>query len=206
MIGDENGARAFVEERCGPLVVSQFETLIKELRAENAKQNLVSHASLDHAWLRHIADSVQLLDFVPDDWNDWLDLGTGAGFPGLVIAIAHPDRRVNLVESRKRRVEWLERMVAQFELSHCVVHGCRLELVDSFNAGVISARAFAPLPKLLNLSSRFSTGSTSWVLPKGRSAGEEVSGLDSRHRSMFHVKHSLTDAAAGIVVGRAAAR
>lgn len=204
MIADEAGARAFVSARCGEQVVAQFEILIEELRAENERQNLVSRPSLDHAWVRHIADSVQLLDFAADDWNDWLDLGTGAGFPGLAIAMARPDRRVFLVESRKRRVEWLERMVARFGLSHCVVHGCRLELVDSFEAGVISARAFAPLPKLLNLSSRFSTGSTTWVLPKGRSASEEVLRLDSRRRSMFHVKHSLTDAEAGIVVGRAA--
>lgn len=205
MISSESEARELVAGLCGPDSIARFELLIDHLRVENRRQNLVSTASLDSVWQRHIADSVQLLRHVSRETavDLWLDLGTGAGFPGLAIAIARPDWNVRLVESRKRRVEWLAAMVAALDLRQCRIEGKRLELVDPFPASVISARAFAPLPKLLDLSRRFSTDHTLWLLPKGRSAGHEVSELPRQLRRMFHVEPSLTDPESGIVVGRA---
>ena len=172
------------------------------LREENARQNLVSNNSLDDVWIRHLADSLQLLSHVPRETGTWLDLGSGAGMPGLVIALARPDLPMNLVESRKRRVAWLEAVTGQFGLSNCRIHGARLESVESFPAGVITARAFAPLGKLLALSARFSTRETVWLLPKGRSAAQELEGQPESVKAMFHVEQSLTDAAAGIVTGK----
>jgi 16S rRNA (guanine527-N7)-methyltransferase len=131
----------------------------------------------------------------------WLDLGTGAGFPGLVIAAMRPDLQLVLVESRKKRVDWLERAAAAMGLRQCRVEGRRLEHVETFAAATISARAFAPLPKLFALSARFSTRDTLWLLPKGRSAVHEVASLPEQVGEMFHVEHSVTDAEAGIVVG-----
>jgi 16S rRNA (guanine527-N7)-methyltransferase len=77
-----------------------------------------------------------------------------------------------------------------------------LEHVDSFEAAVISARAFAPLTRLLALSARFSTRDTLWLLPKGRSAVQEVATLPRDSAELFHVEQSVTDAEAGIVIGR----
>ncbi|HCJ19934.1 MAG TPA: 16S rRNA (guanine(527)-N(7))-methyltransferase RsmG, partial [Erythrobacter sp.] len=122
------------------------------LIAENASQNLVSKATIPIVWLRHIADSAQLLELVPAKHAPWLDLGSGAGFPGLVIAAMRPDLEVILVESRKRRVDWLERAREGLALENCRVAGCRLEDVERFDAGTISARAFAPLDRLLDLA------------------------------------------------------
>jgi 16S rRNA (guanine527-N7)-methyltransferase len=107
---------------------------------------------------------------------------------------------VVLVESRARRVEFLEHVVATLGLAKCRVEGQRLERVAAFPARAISARAFAPLPKLLALSAPFSTRDTAYVLPKGRSAAQELQTVKPSIRAMFHVKHSLTDPEAGIIV------
>lgn len=171
------------------------------LAEENNRQNLVSAQSLESVWQRHIADSAQLLTFVPRETpGPWLDLGTGAGFPGLVIAALLPDTTVDLVESRTRRIEWLERAATELGLANARIHGARLEQVDSFPVRTISARAFAPLPRLLELSARFSTADTVWLLPKGRSAAQELAEL-SGWQHMFHVEQSITDTEAGVVVG-----
>lgn len=183
-----------------PIAVDRLERLIVMLEAENRQQNLVAASSLEDVWRRHIADSAQLVTHVPRETSPWLDLGTGAGFPGLVVAALRPDIEVVMVESRKRRIEWLERVVAELGLGRARVVGSRLEAVETFPAAVISARAFAQLTPLLALSARFSTTDTTWLLPKGRSAAQELQELIG-WRQMFHVEQSLTDAEAGIIIG-----
>jgi 16S rRNA (guanine527-N7)-methyltransferase len=201
MIGDEAAARAFTAELADGEGMDRLDRLVLLLNDENARQNLVSQSSLTEIWRRHIADSAQLLRYVPRETSPWLDLGSGAGFPGLVIAALRPEWDVRLIESRKRRVEWLERVRDELALSGCTVIGKRLEDVESVPAGVISARAFAPMVKLLDLSQRFSTDVTVWLLPKGRSAAHELRQLEPQTRRMFHVEQSRTDPDSGIIVG-----
>ena len=184
----------------------RLDLLAAMLAEENQRQNLVSAASLEAVWLRHIVDSAQLLSYVPRETSSpWLDLGTGAGFPGLVIAVLRPDIEMVMVESRPRRAEWLERVRSAMGLANASVIGVTLEKVRSRPFCVISARAFAPLPKLLNLSARFSTATTTWLLPKGRSARQELLDL-TEWKHMFHVEQSLSDADAGVIVGTLAAK
>ncbi|NBS23931.1 MAG: 16S rRNA (guanine(527)-N(7))-methyltransferase RsmG [Altererythrobacter sp.] len=182
----------------------RLEALSAALINENQRQNLISRPSEAQMWVRHIADSAQLLRFVPRETpsRPWLDLGTGAGFPGLVIAALRPEWKIVLVESRARRVEWLEHMVRELDLGNCRVEGRRLELVEHFKTSVISARAFAPLEKLLSLSAPFSTKATTYLLPKGRSAAQELQAMPRKIRGMFHVEQSLTDEEAGIIVSK----
>ncbi|WAT17200.1 16S rRNA (guanine(527)-N(7))-methyltransferase RsmG [Aurantiacibacter sp. MUD11] len=207
MITTEEEARAFCAARCDAAAMLRLDRFIPMLVEENSRQNLVSKASLDHVWTRHLADSLQLLDHVPADGGGvWLDLGSGAGFPGLVLALAHPEWPIVLVESRKRRVEWLQRVCDEFDLENCTVVGSRLENVESLPAGVITARAFAPLGKLLELSARFSTQATTWLLPKGRSGAIELSEQPAVIRNMFHVEQSATDPSAAILVGKGQVR
>ncbi len=183
------------------VAAERIERLITLLVEENARQNLVAAASLPIVWQRHIVDSAQLLPHVSRETSGrWLDLGTGAGFPGLVIAALRPECEVVMVESRARRVEWLERARIALGLDRARVIGSRLELVESQTCGVISARAFAPLVRLLDLSARFSTKDTLYLLPKGRSAQQELSELKGWSH-MFHVEQSLTDPDAGVIVG-----
>ena len=99
------------------------------------------------------------------------------------------------------RLRGFARAAEELGLDKCRVEGKKLEHVESFAAGVISARAFAPLAKLLSLSARFSTRDTLWLLPKGRSAVQELAGLPQQTARMFHVEQSVTDSEAGIVIG-----
>ena len=205
MIASEAEARQFCAARTDTARLERLERFAALLVAENQRQNLVSAASLESVWQRHFADSLQLLDHVSyETRGPWLDLGSGAGFPGLVLAIAKPDSTVILVESRKRRVEWLTQAAAALDLVNCQVIGSRLESVDSFPAAAITARAFAPLGKLLALSARFSTQATVWLLPKGRSAAQELAEQPISIQRMFHVEQSQTDTAGGILVGQGA--
>ena len=204
MIASEAEARAWLETlpEWDAAARARLETLVALLAAENSRQNLIAAASLSQIWQRHIADSVQLLRFVPRETSSpWLDLGTGAGFPGLVVAALRPECEVLMVESRPRRAEWLERARIALGLERSKVLGLKLEAVSDRKVCVISARAFAPLPKLLALSARFSTSETRWLLPKGRSAQQELD-AESQFRHMFHVEQSLTDPEAGIIVGQ----
>lgn len=208
MITTEDEAREWLRKlpECDEDAWVRLETLIAMLVEENRQQNLVSAASLEQVWLRHIVDSAQLLPYVSrETCSPWIDLGTGAGFPGLVIAALRPECEVIMVESRTRRVEWLDRARVAMGLDNARIAGQRLELVESFPASVISARAFAPLEKLLTISARFSTSDTVWLLPKGRSAKQELEDL-RKWRHMFHVEQSLTDPHAGIIVGKLADR
>ncbi|MBV7258566.1 16S rRNA (guanine(527)-N(7))-methyltransferase RsmG [Erythrobacter sp. WH158] len=205
MIETEEQARNYVQGLCEQSAFERLDRFAELLLEENQLQNLISKASEEQVWQRHFADSAQLLAHVPretlsEGCDPWLDLGTGAGPPGLVIAILRPDLPVRLVESRGRRVDFLCRCVDQLSLSNCDVIGERLERVEPFPASVISARAFAPLEKLLRLSSPFSTKRTRYLLPKGRSAAHELKQQKSAIRKMFHVEQSLTDCEAGIIV------
>lgn len=204
MITDEGSARSFVAGLCDGAAMDRLALLADMLVEENQRQNLVAAATIPALWHRHIADSAQLLNFVSGEPGPWLDLGSGAGFPGLVIACLRPEWPVLLVESRRRRIEWLEHCRARLGLAQCRVIGSRLEIVETFPAGVISARAFAPLQELLSLSARFSTADTVWLLPKGRKAALELAGLPKRQGKLFHVEQSVTDAEAGIITGRLA--
>ena len=178
--------------------------LVALLLEENERQNLVARGTLPHVWVRHIVDSAQLLhvsrETLPD--GEWLDLGTGAGFPGLAIAALQPHRPVTLVDSRRLRTEWLQRAADVLGLANVRVVLSRVEDLPSGPHSVISARAFAPLDKLVTLSARFSTPDTVWLLPKGAGAAQELQMLPESWNHVFHVEQSLTDASAGVIVGR----
>jgi len=201
MIADEVTARDYVAQHGDAAALERLELLLARLAEENARQNLVAAATLPVAWQRHVADSAQLLAHVPRGTAPWLDLGSGAGFPGLVIAALRPGDEVMLVESRRKRIDWLERMRGELGLMRCRIEGCRLEMVETAPVAAITARAFAPLRDILTLSARFSTAHTRYVLPKGRSAAQELADAPKWIRQGFHVEQSLTDPDAGIVVG-----
>ena len=201
MINSEADARKYVAGLCDAKAFEKLERFVALLTEENKRQNLVAKPTLESIWQRHIADSAQLVQFVPRETQSVLDLGSGAGLPGLVWAIIRPFDTLKLVESRRKRIDWLKRASSVLELNNCEIIGARLESVESFQADVITARAFAPLLQLIALAERFSTKGTTWVLPKGRSAAQEWEKLPTRLKSMFHVEQSLTDDDAAILVG-----
>ena len=177
--------------------IDRFVALLVE---ENTRQNLIGAASIDHIYTRHIIDSAQLWRLAPDA-GSWLDLGSGAGLPGLVLAIlSHAP--VTLVESRRLRADWLRRAADTLDLPNVRVQPCRIERVTASPTGVITARAFAPLPKLLGLAHRFSTEETLWILPKGRSAAEELASVAGTWHGSFRMEPSVTDPDSAIIVAR----
>ncbi|MXO94650.1 16S rRNA (guanine(527)-N(7))-methyltransferase RsmG [Erythrobacter arachoides] len=204
MIDSEEQAREFCKRICGmeKTAMGKLEQFVSLLRVANLEQNLVATSSLDDVWQRHIADSLQLLDLVPRETTNCLDLGSGAGFPGLALAIAQPNISIKLVESRKRRVSWLNDAIEHLGLTNCRVEGSRLETLRTMPVEAITARAFAPLDRLLRVAGRFSAHSTVWLLPKGRSGVQELAEQPLAVRSMFHVEQSKTDPAATILVGK----
>jgi 16S rRNA (guanine527-N7)-methyltransferase len=180
--------------------LEKLETFVAFLREEAQHQNLISAATLDHIWTRHIVDSAQLLGHAPAK-GAWLDLGSGAGFPGIVIALLSL-HRVTLVESRAKRIDYLNRAIEHLALEDkAIVAGTTVEKLETAPYSVISARAFAPLPRLLEVSARFSTVKTRWLLPKGRNAVKELHEAHGRWDLDFTVEPSVTDHEAGILVG-----
>ena len=174
------------------------------LRDENERQNLVSKASLEQLWLRHIADSAQLVRFAPLADASWVDLGSGAGFPGLVVAALHGGP-VTLVEERRLRADFLRRAADVLGVQVGIL-AMKAERVPRRAFDVVSARAFAPLRRLLDLGTAFSTTNTLWLLPKGRNAAAELEALDASWQGDFRLEPSLTDPEAAIIVAEGVKR
>jgi len=184
--------------------IAVLERYVALLLDEATRQNLIADSTRDHVWARHIVDSAQLLPLAEGAAaGPWVDLGSGPGLPGLVIA-ALSDRSTILVESRRKRVEFLEMAVEAMGLaSRVVVEGRRVEVLPGgLAAGVISARAFAPLDRLFPVAHRFSRSGTVWLLPKGRSAQSELEVVRGTWQGVFHVKQSVTDPDSAIIVAR----
>lgn len=172
------------------------ELLIKESEA----QNLVAQATLANLWVRHIADSAQLALLAPAAPCRWIDLGSGAGFPGLIV-VALTGHQVTLVESRRLRMEFLRIAAAQLGIADRVeISGLPLERTPTSAFDLISARAFAPLSRLLPVAHRFSTEKTRWLLPKGRGAQSELEQVSTTWQGRFRLEPSLTDPEARIIV------
>ena len=197
---DEAGARGWIERSFDVPreTMARLDAFAALLREENERQNLVSRASLDRLWTRHIADSAQLLRFAPAPDASWVDLGTGAGFPGLIVAALHQGP-VTLIEARRLRAEFLARAAESLDIAVEIVAG-RAERVPPRRFDVISARAFAPLGRLLHLGTGFSTANSIWLLPKGRNAETELEALDSSWQGDFRLEPSVTDPEAQIIV------
>jgi len=197
---DESEARAWValEFDVPRETMELLDGFTALLRDENDRQNLVSAASLDHLWLRHIADSAQLLRFVPAPAATWIDLGTGAGFPGLIAALLHKGP-VTLVEERRLRIDFLHRAAESLGVTVEIIAG-KAERIPRRPFDVISARAFAPLARLLQLGTALSTAKSVWLLPKGRNAQTELEALDPSWQGDFRLEPSVTDPEARIIV------
>jgi 16S rRNA (guanine527-N7)-methyltransferase len=202
ILEDEGAARDWLKQAFAPTAAqwARLERFAAMLVAENDRQNLIAASTIPTLWVRHIADSAQLLALDRQGEGLWIDLGSGPGLPGLVVSILS-GRPMLLVESRKRRCEFLRMVAGELGLGHVEVAEAPLERVETRPAGTISARAFAPLDRLIDLSARFSTESTCWLLPKGRNAVKELALLPQPWQRMFHVEQSRTDAESQILVG-----
>ena len=167
------------------------------LREESGRQNLVSASTLESLWDRHILDSAQLVRLEPYPGASWVDVGSGAGLPGIVIACM-VDGPVTLIEPRRMRAEFLHRVCESLGLN-ATVAAAKAERVGG-KYDVVTARAVAKLTRLLEISAHLSTTNTIWALPKGRGAAAELAEAQQAWQGVFHVEPSVTDAESYIVV------
>lgn len=138
----------------------------------SARINLVGRTTLDDLWRRHFLDSAQLLPLIAAGCESLVDLGSGAGFPGLVLAILGV-RGVELVEADSRKAAFLGE-AARITGASVAIRGCRIEAVSPHAADVVTARGCAPLSRLLALGERFIGPRTTCLFLKGARAEEEL--------------------------------
>jgi 16S rRNA (guanine(527)-N(7))-methyltransferase RsmG len=157
----------------------------------NRRINLVGRADEPFLWERHICDSMELAPFLPEA-GAVVDLGSGAGFPGLVLAIA-TGRLVHLIEADQRKCAFL-RAAARVTAANVIIHPMRAAAVTLPPAAAVTARGFAPLPSLLPVATRFLAPAGALVLLKGRSAEEELTAA----RSEWHMRIEQFPSRAGL--------
>lgn len=157
--------------------MEKLETYLRLLEQWNPKINLVASHSLKEAWSRHILDSLQLYEMADPRSKHWVDLGSGGGFPGLVIAILAfekaPMMRVTLVESDARKCVFLRTVIREIGAKAEVLNE-RIEKIPPLKADVVSARALAALPKLLGYVFQHLAKDGVAILPKGATWKNEV--------------------------------
>jgi 16S rRNA (guanine527-N7)-methyltransferase len=175
----------------------RLENYTQLLAAENERQNLVSRGTMDALWERHVLDSAQLVRFEPEPGASWIDIGSGAGLPGIVIACI-VDGPVTLVEPRRLRANFLERAVLELGVAATVTQAKAERFNGSFD--VITGRAVASLSRFLNMCDHLSTKKTVWILPRGRSAQSELAEAQRTWQGSFRVEPSVTDEDSKIVV------
>lgn len=152
--------------------LTRLEALVAVLLKWQARINLIGRGTVADVWRRHILDSAQLAPLLPTTAETVIDLGSGAGFPGLVLAILGI-RGIHLVESDGRKCAFL-REAARITGATVEIHGVRAEAFALGEADAITARALAPLVDLLDIASSFIGPHTTCVFPKGRSAEQEL--------------------------------
>ncbi len=174
------------------------------------KINLVAPSTLDEIWHRHFADSAQLFDLAPKDSRIWVDLGAGAGFPGLVLAILRAGRGAEvdhephiLIESDQRKAAFLGEIARKTSLAVDIVIS-RIEITSTQgrykSVDVVTARALAPLDRLIGLAKPMFGPKTVGLFPKGRDIRQEIKNASANWSFTCELAESLTDTEARIAV------
>ena len=157
--------------------IDKFQAYLTLLEKWQRRINLVSNSTVADAWQRHILDSGQLAAYYPPQTRQILDIGSGAGFPGLVLAIMG-DVTVDLVESDQRKAVFLLTVIRELGLP-AKVHNQRIETMPNLRPDVITVRALAPVPKLLNLIETQMSTECVCLFLKGASVKDELTNLQS---------------------------
>lgn len=152
--------------------LDRLDRIISELDVWRQKSNLIGPKEWPQIWTRHVGDSWQLLDHIPEAAHI-VDLGSGAGFPGLIIAAARPNAHVTMMESVGKKCAFLRAAIEAVSLNAAVYQG-RIEAAPPIKADFVTARAFAPMPQLLEYASPWLRKGATGVFPKGERWKEEL--------------------------------
>lgn len=169
----------------------------------NKKINLVAHSTIHDFWLRHALDSWQIVGLLPEDTKTVLDMGAGAGFPGLALAIGLKDKpgaHIDLVEANGKKCNFLRTVIRELNLPAKAIQ-TRVEHFEPPKQpyNIITARAFAPLPKLLEHSLPFYSKNTLAIFPKGENWQVEVTEARKTYDFDLKTTESQTNADAKIL-------
>ena len=167
----------------------------------NARHNLVAKSTLPDLWHRHLLDSAQLAPLIPDIAHTLADLGSGAGFPGLVLAALRPDLKVTLHEATTKKCAFLQAAADRMGLK-VEIRNARLEELPAQLFDVVTARALAPLPLLLEYAHRFTGANTVCLFLKGQNVGPELTEASKYWNMKASQVPSQTDPSAAIVTVR----
>jgi len=181
--------------------LSDFSRWYELLRKWNARINLVASKEVDQFWRRHAYDSWQLNAHLPEKWERLVDLGSGGGFPGLSLGIFAKQRgegEVHLVESVGKKTSFLKTVTRELGLP-VTVHTARVEALSPLEADIITARAFAPLPRLFDYAAPHLKPASILILPKGESADKEIKEARSHWNFDVEAFKSSTDSSASIL-------
>ncbi|MBY0336468.1 MAG: 16S rRNA (guanine(527)-N(7))-methyltransferase RsmG [Acetobacteraceae bacterium] len=176
----------------------RLDAYLATLAEWNRRINLVAAAPLAEWRLRHVEDSLQLLPLMPAA-GVMADLGSGGGLPGLILAAALPEREMHLVESDQRKCAFLLEAARRMGLRQVKVHPRRIETALLPPIAVLTARALAPLAKLLPHAERLLAPDGIAVFPKGRGAEAEIAEARARYAFDLETFASRTDPAATIL-------
>lgn len=190
--------------------LARLEIIVAQIRKWQDHINLISDGTLPFIWERHIEDSLQLVPLAPEA-TSWLDLGSGGGFPGLVVAAVRADApqfRIRLVESNGKKCAFLRETARLAALPVDVVHG-RIEVIAptiTDKVDVVSARALAPLTDLLGYAAPFLSQGAIGLFPKGRDVDDELAAAGDAWHVDADLIQSQTEPGAAIIRVRSASR
>lgn len=180
--------------------MAKFDRYAAMLVEWQGRMNLVGPSTLPALWERHFADSAQLLALAGPG-RSWLDIGAGAGFPGLVIALLDPTAKLTLVESITKKCSFLNAVVEATGLADQVtIENRRVESLPRQKFDIITARALAALDRLFEWGLPYAGSGTRWLLPKGARVVEELIAAEQRFFFDHHLIPSQTDEQARIIV------
>lgn len=202
----EQTARRWIEDHFGTTATEQIARFQAMLADEMTRQNLIAKSTSDQFWARHVLDSLQLIRLAGGERTRWVDVGTGAGFPGLVVGMLWGGH-MTLIEPRRLRAAFLQRCIDELMLGNVqVCHASAEKVRLSSSADVISARAVGTLEHLLEITTHFTGKLTRFILPKGTRAESEIAAVRHAWHGVFHVEQSLVDPESSIIVAEGVCR
>lgn len=178
--------------------IDRFQVYLDLLLLWRERINLVGRSTLEDPWRRHLLDCGQIFRLLPAHARTLVDLGSGAGLPGLVLAIMGVPE-VHLIESDGRKVAFLREVIRVLGLG-TIVHHCRIEAAPAIAADVVTARALATLDELLRTASPFASSRTQSIFLKGRNVADELTSAQRAWKMRFHLIPSLSSVEGRIVV------
>ena len=176
--------------------ISKLEIYAECLIEWQSKFNLIGKSTINSLWHRHILDSIQLVSTIPEDFQSLMDIGTGAGLPGFILAIYYNElgKDIYLVDSNKKKCTFLDHVATRCNVD-VKIYGERLQdlaVKDSFKVDVITARAFASIDNIMSLSRPYSHKKTKYLLQKGVNAKSELTNAKISSKLRVEFINSVT--------------